>query len=139
MADAAAPAPKIKKLPFKPTALRKAAPEPTPEDGSKKSDDDDGLALFRRSKEMAPIVARDRERRMQKNKRNKEVEGQRRSSGAEKRRVEEDDEEHSKLIEAQLGDDCDRAEASFRTDRSVTVKGDSFKYILVFPQRHRPG
>ncbi|KAF5669257.1 ubiquitin supergroup [Fusarium heterosporum] len=55
----------MKKLPFKPTALRRAAPKPTQPEESKDSDDD-GLALFRRSKEMAPIMAADLERRIKK-------------------------------------------------------------------------
>ncbi|RGP74319.1 ubiquitin supergroup [Fusarium longipes] len=55
----------MKKLPFKPTALRKAAPKPSqPEDA--KDSDDDGLDLFRRRKEMAPIMAADLDRRMKK-------------------------------------------------------------------------
>ncbi|KAF4444355.1 ubiquitin family protein [Fusarium austroafricanum] len=52
----------MKKLPFKPTALRRAAPKPTQPEDSKDSDDD-GLSLFRRAKEMAPIMAADQERR----------------------------------------------------------------------------
>lgn len=71
-------APTKKKLPFKPTALRKGLAKPTPtarsitEDEappvtlalSDDDDDDDSLALFRRAKEMAPIVKADHERRM---------------------------------------------------------------------------
>lgn len=70
-------APTKKKLPFKPTALRKGLAKPTPtarsitEDEAppvtlalSDDDDDDSLALFRRAKEMAPIVKADHERRM---------------------------------------------------------------------------
>jgi hypothetical protein len=66
----------MKKLPFKPTALRKhAAPSTAPDSsingaaatGKEQGKQyDDGLDLFRRSKEMEPIVAADRERRLKK-------------------------------------------------------------------------
>jgi hypothetical protein len=55
----------MKKLPFKPTALRKPAPKPSQPEEAKDSDDD-GLALFRRRKEMAPIMAADLDRRLKK-------------------------------------------------------------------------
>ncbi|KAJ4271819.1 hypothetical protein NW762_000525 [Fusarium torreyae] len=70
----------MKKLPFKPTALRRAAPKPTQPDESKDSDEDD-LALFRRAKEMAPIMAADRERRLKRH-RAAELEAERRRHGA---------------------------------------------------------
>ncbi|RGP61189.1 ubiquitin supergroup [Fusarium sporotrichioides] len=55
----------MKKLPFKPTALRKAAPKPSqPEDAN--DSNDDGLALFRRRKEMEPIMQADLDRRSKK-------------------------------------------------------------------------
>ncbi|PHH86287.1 hypothetical protein CDD83_10468 [Cordyceps sp. RAO-2017] len=61
----------MKKLPFKPTALRRASlPKPAEADGDATEraggDDDDDLAIFRRSKEMEPIMAADRERRLKK-------------------------------------------------------------------------
>lgn len=61
----------MKKLPFKPTALRRpSVPRPASgEDDAKPDADDDGLALFRRSKEMEPIMAADRERRLKKRQR----------------------------------------------------------------------
>ena len=144
MADAAAP-PKTKKLPFKPTALRKSATPKasSPDDDSKKNkkDEDDALALFRRSKEMAPIVARDRERRLQRLKKQKEAEERRRPSALEKRRL--DDEagnDDTKLIESQLRE-CsqqDEEASSFALDESVTVTGDSFKLVpLDFHTRER--
>ncbi|KAM0564370.1 hypothetical protein ACHAPJ_000583 [Fusarium lateritium] len=70
----------MKKLPFKPTALRRAAPKPTQPEEPKDSDDDD-LALFRRAKEMAPIMAADRERRLKRH-RAAELEAERRRHGA---------------------------------------------------------
>lgn len=81
MADAITP--KMKKLPFKPTALRNRFPAAsstpsasqnvTPGENSssakgkgkeKEKAYDDGLDLFRRSEEMKPIVAADQKRRM---------------------------------------------------------------------------
>ncbi|KAF4594656.1 ubiquitin supergroup [Ophiocordyceps camponoti-floridani] len=62
----------MKKLPFKPTALRKSflsnlASPAAAADESK--NDEDGLGLFRRSKEMERVVAADRERRLRKKQR----------------------------------------------------------------------
>lgn len=146
MADAAAPRPKMKKLPFKPTALRKpplAQASSSPDDGGgsskKNNDDDDALALFRRSREMAPIVARDQERRRQKMRKQKEAEERRsRPLSQEKRqRDDEDDDardnEESRLIEAQLRDCVDgdgEAGASFGADESMTGR-DSFKLVPI--------
>jgi hypothetical protein len=64
------PPPKAKKLPFKPTALRKSASHKvgiaSDDADPKKDNDDDGLDLFRRGKYMEPIITADRERRMKK-------------------------------------------------------------------------
>ena len=96
MADGAASPPpppaSTKKLPFKPTALRKTSlPRLASSDGGAgkhdrghgrdddDDEDDDGLALFRRAKEMAPIVAAERERRLKRKKQRSE-EGPRRQS-----------------------------------------------------------
>ncbi|KAF5019835.1 hypothetical protein F66182_8148 [Fusarium sp. NRRL 66182] len=62
----------MKKLPFKPTALRRAAPKPSQPQDTNESDDD-GLALFQRSKEMAPIMAADLERRLKKHRQHREA------------------------------------------------------------------
>ncbi|EFY90251.1 hypothetical protein MAC_03766 [Metarhizium acridum CQMa 102] len=84
--------PKAKKLPFKPTALRKSASQrlATPSDDT---NIDDGLDLFRRSKEMEPIVAADRERRMKKKMKQKQEEEARRKSDESAKRPLDDDEE----------------------------------------------
>ncbi|RMJ10703.1 hypothetical protein CDV36_009668 [Fusarium kuroshium] len=103
MADKGAASPPIvkKKLPFKPTALRRlAAPKPTPtptqhdeKEEDVKDSDDDGLALFRRSKEMAPIVAADRERRLKRHQKHQmDVERRTREAAREKRPREESEE-----------------------------------------------
>ncbi|KFG87581.1 hypothetical protein MANI_001526 [Metarhizium anisopliae] len=95
MGEEASPSrPKAKKLPFKPTALRKSASQrlATPSDDT--NADDDGLDLFRRSKEMEPIVAADRERRMKKKRKQKqEEEARRKSVESAKRPLDDDDEE----------------------------------------------
>ncbi|ODA79636.1 hypothetical protein RJ55_05230 [Drechmeria coniospora] len=69
MADESVVSPpkKAKKLPFKPTALGKHSLPKRP--SADDNDDDDDLALFRRSKEMEPIMAAERERRLQKRQR----------------------------------------------------------------------
>ncbi|KAF7545882.1 hypothetical protein G7Z17_g8841 [Cylindrodendrum hubeiense] len=97
--------PKKKKLPFKPTALRRSMPKPAPA-ATEKGSEDDGLSLFRRSKEMAPIVAADQERRMKRAQKHRDLEmkahdEEPRPSTREKRPLEEDngpsffDEPHS--------------------------------------------
>ncbi|UNI14758.1 hypothetical protein JDV02_001356 [Purpureocillium takamizusanense] len=82
-ADDASPPKRLKKLPFKPTALRKTSlPKLASSDdndkhgggggGGTNKDDDDGLALFRRAKEMEPIVTAEHERRLKKKQREEE-------------------------------------------------------------------
>lgn len=123
MADEAAPSPKKKKLPFKRTALRRA-PKPTPKDDSKEGDDDD-LDLFRRAKEMAPIVAADRERRMRR--KQKHEEQRRRSITAEKRPHEllEDEAPMRNSVSREASHLEEQRPAA---DESMTVVGDSFGY-----------
>ncbi|KAG6036830.1 hypothetical protein E4U41_005466 [Claviceps citrina] len=67
--------PRAKKLPFKPTALRK----PAIQVDNDKAQSGDGLDLFRRSKEMLPIMEADRERRLRKK---RKLEEQRRKAAA---------------------------------------------------------
>ena len=86
-----ADAPRKKKLPFKPTALRMAAPASQAEDNIA----DDDLALFKRSKEMAPIVAAEQMRRWKKKQRQmEEDEERRRSSAGSKHALGDDDAEN---------------------------------------------
>lgn len=62
-----------KRLPFKPTALRKAAlPANVSTHGKPETDDVDGLELFRRAKEMQPLVEADRERKMRRRQKQEE-------------------------------------------------------------------
>ncbi|KAH7196972.1 ubiquitin-2 like Rad60 SUMO-like-domain-containing protein [Fusarium flagelliforme] len=82
----------MKKLPFKPTALRKAAPKPSEPEEAKESDDD-GLALFRRRKEMAPIMAADLERRLKKRRAAEEEEERRRLQTTGEKRTRDDSED----------------------------------------------
>jgi hypothetical protein len=135
MADAAPP--KMKKLPFKPTALRKGAytkpatPDSTSKGGNNDDgDDDDGLALFRRAKEMAPALAAERERKMRR-KKQKEEERQRRASTEKKRRLSGDhDDDGQNLLEglpSEVGDSS--AATSFQTDESITVAADTFEFV----------
>lgn len=110
-----------KKLPFKPTALRRlAAPKPTPTPASTQpdeeeevkeggdDDDDDGLSLFRRAKEMAPIVAADRERRLKRHQKHQmDVERRIREAAREKRPREEEEEEVVNQDDPVVSDDMD--------------------------------
>lgn len=111
MADSASP-PKKKKLPFKPTVSRRAvvaaptasASPANVEDSSPSNDASraDGLSLFRRSKEMAPMLAADLERRRRKKERQKQAEDERRRSSLGEKRPHED-EDHGDGIA--IGDD----------------------------------
>lgn len=83
------PRPRAKKLPFKPTALRKSASQKVETPADATNTDDDGLELFRRSKEMEPIMAADRERRMKK--KQKQEEERRKSAESAKRQLEDED------------------------------------------------
>lgn len=60
------PHPTAKKLPFNATALRKAALLNVGTIAKKKGSENDELDLFRRSKEMEPLIAADHERRIKK-------------------------------------------------------------------------
>ncbi|KAJ4327108.1 hypothetical protein N0V84_002496 [Fusarium piperis] len=107
-----------KKLPFKPTALRRlAAPKPTPaptqpdekEDEVKESDDDDGLSLFQRSREMASIITADRERQLKRHQKHQmDFERRIREAAREKRpREQEEEEEVVNQDEPIVSDDID--------------------------------
>ncbi|KAM4055101.1 ubiquitin-2 like rad60 SUMO-like domain-containing protein [Hirsutella rhossiliensis] len=98
----------MKKLPFKPTALRKPSlPRlASSEDDSKGGDNDDGLALFRRSKEMEPIMAADRERRMRK-KQKQDDERRRQSALLAKRSRDDDDDDDEDSLDGPHDDQLD--------------------------------
>ncbi|KAI9171366.1 hypothetical protein HJFPF1_00848 [Paramyrothecium foliicola] len=161
MADEAAVAsPRKKKLPFKPTALRKAAQAATNDlqhtnqdkkknvSGNGNGDDDDGLELFRRAKEMAPIVAADRERRLLRKQRQQQQEEEerrqlleeaerRRAPAREKRRHEEDeDEDEDEELAATEG----RTGESSKSQVATLEDGlnDSFRSDTSRPQTTHP-
>ncbi|KAL6858383.1 ubiquitin-2 like Rad60 SUMO-like domain-containing protein [Trichoderma novae-zelandiae] len=142
MSDEVAAAPvRKKKLPFKPTALRNLAPAPKPaastEDDKKSEgddDDDDGLDLFRQSREMAPIMAAERERRLNKKKQKQAEEERRMSDMADKQLLEsfENHEEDALALPVEgLGGD-EAAEAT-PVDDSLRVDGDGFSRALATP------
>lgn len=128
-----------KKLPFKPTALRKAGkagkaaatPSATPESDSKKDQGGDdeadptGLELFNRRKEMERILAADLERRAAKSRKQKEAERQRRRSSA-KRRSRSVEEEGPSDGPGE-GDGIDRSPISAGPTAAAT--GDTPRYI----------
>ncbi|KAJ4163885.1 hypothetical protein LMH87_005589 [Akanthomyces muscarius] len=118
-----------KKLPFKPTALRNARPKPTPSSSTEddalqasaaagygRSDDGDDkqdtLAMFRRAKEMAPIIEADRERRMR-----RQQQKQQQEQEAERRRVSAGS-KHSLVAE---GDDVAGAGAGAEAAKTTTT------------------
>ncbi|KAG5966719.1 hypothetical protein E4U56_001184 [Claviceps arundinis] len=84
--------PRAKKLPFKPTALRKcttkfsASVAPDASIDCEKVQNEDGLDIFRRSKEMQPIMEADRERRLLRRKLKEEEERKKAAKEAEVRR-----------------------------------------------------
>ncbi|KAG6037848.1 hypothetical protein E4U40_002060 [Claviceps sp. LM458 group G5] len=84
--------PRAKKLPFKPTALRKCATKvgasvaPDASIDCEKAQNEDGLDIFRRSKEMQPIMEADRERRLLRKKLKEEEERKKAAKEAELRR-----------------------------------------------------
>ncbi|KAG5663991.1 hypothetical protein KAF25_006576 [Fusarium avenaceum] len=109
----------MKKLPFKPTALRRPAPATQPEES--KDSDDDGLALFRRAKEMAPIMAADRERRLKK-RRAAELEAEQRLLEASQVKRSQDSPEDMKDAEP------------IKQDSDVDVLGDHSSPVLPGPE-----
>ncbi|KAF5574136.1 ubiquitin [Fusarium subglutinans] len=128
----------MKKLPFKPTALRRAAtkPKPTQSEDSKDSDDD-GLSLFRRSKEMAPIMAADQQRRWE---RHREAERKRLEAIGEKR-PREDSSDSDGLTNKDPGPEVSdglpslppRIEGTPVTDQPLTYDGADRTSELVTP------
>lgn len=131
MSDGAAAAAPKKKLPFKPTALRKAAPELKPTDSVKNGkrkegsddEDDDGLGLFRQSREMESIVAAERARKLRK--KQKQAEERRLSDAVGRQLLDSDEDGLPSLTVA--------AEASRATlvDESLTMDEDSVRWITL--------
>lgn len=133
MEDKGAASPPIvkKKLPFKPTALRRfAAPKPTPTQPDEKEEevkesDDDGLSLFRRSKEMAPIVAADRERRLKRHQKHQmDVERRTREAAREKRPREDSEgvvNQDEPIVSDEIGPDVAGSQSSPVRPRSSEV------------------
>ncbi|KEY72567.1 hypothetical protein S7711_05637 [Stachybotrys chartarum IBT 7711] len=125
--DVAAPAPRRKKLPFKPTALRKDTPKKDPPPGvadAKRQggdEDDDGLELFRRAREMAPIMAQDRERRLLKKQKQEAKVEERRLSGAGEKRPLVDEEEDGGVADAPTDTTLDAESAQAVEDDTDTL------------------
>ncbi|KAF4345578.1 ubiquitin supergroup [Fusarium beomiforme] len=130
----------MKKLPFKPTALRRAATKPAQSEESKESDDD-GLSLFRRAKEMAPIMAADQERRWKRNRESEQEAERKRLEAIAGKRPREDSQDLDELAsedsEAKFGKGqpslLGRAEGTPVTDQSLTQDGADRMSELVTP------
>lgn len=103
----------MKKLPFKPTALRRAAPAtqtetPTEDKGKDieglQTKEDDGLGLFKRSSEMKSLLAADRDREFRKiQKREEEQKRKHKEEEAERRKSSPD--EPAKTVRDDKDDD----------------------------------
>lgn len=119
-----ADAPRKKTLPFKPTALRMAAPTSQAD-----NDANDDLDLFKRSKEMAPIVAAEQMRRWKKKQRQMEEEEERRRSSAGSKHAlgdddDDDGEDAAAALDANEEEDDDIYEApSAQQAANATDKG----------------
>ena len=126
--------PPKKKLPFKPTALWKAA-QPTPKPSGETKDD--GFdSIFRRSGDMAAIIAADQERRLKKMRRREEKREQRRLSAGKKRSLDDEEEEDLYGVEPEYDSSpknvptqADAGDNHVPADESGTVVGDSFRYM----------
>jgi len=103
-----------KKLPFKPTALRKNATRVDASADNDKPKYADDLELFRRSKEMLPIMEADRERRLVK--KQKQEEERRRAAATAGKRPWEGEED----------DDDESTNETFRSTTPVNVDLGSF-------------
>lgn len=130
MADTAAgPAPpKKKKLPFKPTAIGRTAPRPSP--AAQGKEDEDDLALFRRSREMAPIVAADRERMLRKKQKQKEA-GRQRSSTGEKHSLDGSEEPALRTHEVPELQPDGGLEGLQAPDDSMTAAENSYRFVTL--------
>ncbi|EHK16779.1 uncharacterized protein TRIVIDRAFT_116026, partial [Trichoderma virens Gv29-8] len=129
-----------KKLPFKPTALRNAAPlsQPTVSvEESKRSDgnNDDDLDLFRQSREMAPIVAAERERKLNK-KKQKQVEEVRRLSDIAETQLLDSDKEDAPSLPTKRSDANEDVQAT-PVDESLPLHGDDFRDLVTPPPSKR--
>ncbi|KAG6010619.1 hypothetical protein E4U21_005117 [Claviceps maximensis] len=123
--------PKAKKLPFKPTALRKTAARADSPADNHKARHGDGLELFRRSKEMQPIMEAERERRLMKKKQREEEEeeaARRRAATAGKRPWEDGDDldENSDLAAQVTPSATQSTNEAPRSKTPVNVDLDSF-------------
>ncbi|EXA52723.1 hypothetical protein FOVG_00883 [Fusarium oxysporum f. sp. pisi HDV247] len=132
----------MKKLPFKPTALRKAAPKPKPtESEDSKDSDDDGLSLFRRSKEMAPIMAADQQRRWRRHREAEQEAERKRLEAIGEKRPREDFPDSDGLTNKDPGPKVSdglpslpgRAEGTPVTDQPLTQDGADRTSELVTP------
>ncbi|KAK5990599.1 hypothetical protein PT974_08868 [Cladobotryum mycophilum] len=134
-----------KKLPFKPTALRKkaaAAPKPTSaQDGEKTPDDD--LDLFRQSKMMAPILAAQQEKNLRRKQKHLEERQRRRSIAEGKRPMEAHPiEKAATLVDLDTPSPGELAAPEkepeeLPAEESMTVVGDSFMELVTPPPSKR--
>ncbi|KAL7791030.1 hypothetical protein V8C37DRAFT_166907 [Trichoderma ceciliae] len=144
MSDGVGAAPIKKKLPFKPTALRNVAPVSKPavsvKDGERSDDGHDGddLDLFRQAREMAPIMAAERQRKLDKKKQKQAEEERRHSDMADRQLLDSDEEGSSSFLPAnEMGEakrsDGNEAVQTTPVDESPTLDEHGFSRDLVTP------
>ncbi|KAL7936037.1 ubiquitin-2 like Rad60 SUMO-like domain-containing protein [Trichoderma chlorosporum] len=137
MSDEAAAAPaRKKKLPFKPTALRNVAalsqPAVAVEESKRSGDnDDDGLDLFRQSREMAATLAAERERKLNR-KKQRQAEEERRHSEMADQQLLDSDKEDASALPTELPAANEDVQAT-PVDESLPLDGDDFSRDLVTP------
>lgn len=135
MADAvASSAPRKKKLPFKPTALRRPSlPKPSASPDDADVNKDDGLALFSRKKEMEATLAADRERNLRRKLRKEKEKRLKRESNS-KRLLEYEEEDRRASTPREHDAQMSPAREGLcpgeppATDES-TAAGDSFRFV----------
>ena len=121
-ATATTPHSTAKKLPFKATALRNATLPNVEIITNKKIWENDGLDLFRRSKEMEPIMAADHERRLKKKQRQEDK--RRKSTSSSVKRFLDEDTERDVMAMAKSGTPPQTARRSHAVAREPVTDGE---------------
>ncbi|EXU94785.1 SUMO-like Rad60 family protein [Metarhizium robertsii] len=124
------PHPTAKKLPFKATALRKAALLNVGTIADKKGSENDGLDLFRRSKEMEPLIAADHERRLKKQ---RQEYTRRRSAESSAKRVLDAHTEKDVVAEAKSGKPPQEPQNSTPVTSELAAEGELLARLLAMP------
>lgn len=130
MCDSAATPPQrtAKKLPFKATALPKAASLKVETIDNEKESENDGLDLFRRSKEMEPIMAADQERRLKKRRRHEDQ--RRKSAGSSAKRPVDKITERYVMAKAKSGASSQAARSTVPVASELVMPGEALARLV---------